>query len=129
MSIKYKIIIEPFAESYYLKKFKKKYKKSFEVSWRGFEFMLQKFDLMLEKSYTNKICDLNDIVIFKTGFTIKPNESVKTSGNRCIIAQDILNKEIRVLLVYHKNDMSKSCGETQWFKQVIKENYPEFKNL
>jgi hypothetical protein len=97
MSTKYKVIIERFAELHYLKKIKKKYKNSFDVPWQAFERMLSKFDLMLERSNTNKIVKVNEnIVICKTEFKILPKESTKSSGNRCIVAQDIAEQKIRI---------------------------------
>ena len=89
--------------------------------------MLSRFDLMLERSSTNKIVQINeDITIYKTEFKIMPNESSKSSGNRCIVAQDTEKQEIRILLIYHKSDV-KGNNETQWWKRIIKENYKEFK--
>lgn len=131
MSTKYIVTIESFAKKHYLKKIKKKYKKSFDKPWSAFEIMLQKFDLMLERKYANAISSIDntDIIICKTGFKIMPNESVKSSGNRCIVAQDLAKREVKVLLVYHKNDVPKSGGETEWFKQMIKNNYFEYKDL
>jgi len=125
---KYTIIIESFAKSHYLKKMRKKYKKSFDAPWKAFEFMLQKFDLMIERDSTSSVVyidDDNDIC--KTGFKIAKNESIKSSGNRCIIARNIVKKEIRVLLIYHKNNVQGS-NETQWWKKKIKDNYVEYKD-
>ncbi len=128
MSTKYKVIIERFAELHYLKKIKKKYKNSFDIPWQAFERMLSKFDLMLERSNTNKIVKVNEnIVICKTEFKISPKESTKSSGNRCIVAQDIAEQKIRILLVYHKEDVKKG-KETDWWKKMIRENYKEFKD-
>lgn len=123
---KYKIIIEPFAEKHFLKKIRKKYKKSFDIPWRAFELMLQKFDLMLQRSDTHQIATIEQgVTICKTGFKIMPRESVKSSGNRCIVVQDTIKMEIRIVLVYHKSDV-RGSKETQWWKQMIKENYPEY---
>ena len=127
MSIKYTVKIESFAEFHYLKKIQKKYKKSFPVPWSAFELMLQKFDLKLERDNTNLIVKINeDISICKTEFKIMPNESTKSSGNRCIVIQDIEKKKIKILLVYHKSDV-KDSSETRWWKQIIKDNYNEYK--
>ena len=127
MSIKYTVKIEPFAESHYLKKISKKYKKSFLVPWSAFELMLQKFDLMLMRDNTNSVVTVNDnVAICKTEFKIMPNESTKSSGNRCIVAQDTLKQEIKILLVYHKSNVQGS-NETRWWKQLVKDNYKEYK--
>lgn len=123
MSIKYKVTIEGFAESHYLKKIKKKYKKSFDAPWQAFLFMLSKFDLMLMRSSTNEIVKINEsISICKTEFKILPNESTKSSGNRCIVVQDVEKKEVRILLIYHKGDVQ-GGSETGWWKKMIKDNY------
>ncbi len=128
MSIKYKVTTEVFAEKYYLKKLRKKYKKIFAIPWLAFEIMLSKFDIILERENTNSIVQIDDsISICKTEFKIMPNESTKSSGNRCIV---VCNKErqlVRILLVYHKSDIM-GVNETVWWKKVVKENYGEFKN-
>lgn len=129
MSTKYIVIIEHFAKTHYFKKIKKKYKKAFHVPWKAFELMLKRFDLMRDRSETVKISDIdNEISIYKTGFKIMPNESVKSSGNRCIIARNMLKKEIRILLIYHKNDIQGS-NETQWWKDMIKNNYTKYNKI
>lgn len=128
MFTKYRVTIEGFAESHYLKKIKKKYKKSFDRPWQAFEFMLSKFDLMLQRSSTNKVAQVSESVsIYKTEFKILPGESTKSSGNRCIVAQDTENQEVRILLVYHKGDIQ-GRNETNWWKKIIKDNYKEFKD-
>jgi len=127
MSIKYIVKIEPFAKSHYLKKISKKYKKSFLIPWSAFELMLQKFDLMLKRDNTNFAVTVNDnVAICKTEFKIMPNESTRSSGNRCIVAQDIIKQEIKILLVYHKSNVQGS-HETRWWKQLVKGNYKKYK--
>ena len=129
MSIKYTVTIEKFAEKHYLKSFHKKYKKSFNIPWSAFLLMLQKFDLMLERDGNNKISNPSkEIVICKTEFKIAVNESAKSSGNRCVVAQDKEKKEIKILLVYCKNDIQES-NETVWWKKKIKENYFDYEKL
>ena len=127
MSTSYKVTIEAFAETHYLKKMKKKYKQSFEMPWKAFLFMLAKFELLLDKDNTNPICKAGEnIVICKTEFKVMPKESTKSSGNRCIVSQDKLKKEIRVLLIYHKSDI-RGANETSWWKRVVSGNYAEYK--
>ena len=126
---KYIVIIEPFAKSHYLKKISKKYKKSFDAPWRALEFMLQKFDKMLETSRAERITSTEqESIICKVEFKIASNESAKSSGNRCIVAQDLVKNEIRILLVYHKGDVQ-GPNETQWWKQMVKNNYVRYRDL
>ncbi len=97
------------------------------MSWKAFLFMLAKFELMLKKDNTNPICKAGDnIVICKTEFKVMPKESTKSSGNRCIVAQDKLKKEIRVLLIHYKGDVL-GTNETIWWKSVVKGNYVDYK--
>jgi hypothetical protein len=125
----YTVNITPFAESHYLKKISKKYKKSFNAPWKAVEFMLQRFDKMLESSKAEIITDATkEIIICKVEFKILPNESAKSSGNRCIVAQNIAKNEVVILLVYHKSNVQGS-NETQWWKQMIKNNYLEYKDI
>lgn len=128
MSIKYTVKIEAFAESHYLKKIQKRYKKSFLVPWSAFLLMLQRFDLMLQRDSTNPIVNIDEhTTICKTEFKIMPKESTKSSGNRCIVLQDREKQEIKILLVYHKGDV-KGANETNWWKKVIKDSYKEYKD-
>ncbi|MDO8572454.1 MAG: hypothetical protein Q7S11_01630 [bacterium] len=129
MSIKYLVTIEDFAEGHYLKNFRKKYNKSFDIPWKAFLLLLEKFDLLLKRSGTNAISDKDGkIVICKSEFKILPNESAKSSGNRCIIVQDKEKMEVRILLVYCKHDIQ-GGNETVWWSNIIKNNYLEYKNL
>lgn len=129
MFIKYSVSVEDFAEKYYLKKFRKKYNKSFDVPWNAFLLLLQKFDLLLKRDGTNAISDKSkNIVICKSEFKILPNESAKSSGNRCILAQNKEKMGIKILLVYCKDDIQGN-SETTWWKNIIKNNYPKYKNL
>ncbi len=125
----YTVNITPFAKSHYLKKISKKYKKSFDAPWKAFEFMVQRFDKMLESSRAEIITDATqETVICKVEFKIMPNESAKSSGNRCIVAQNITKNEVVILLVYHKSNVQGS-NETQWWKQMIRNNYIDYDDI
>lgn len=91
--------------------------------------MLQKPDLMLERRGVSAISDLSkEVVILKIEFKVAPNESAKSSGNRCIVAQDKIKGKITILLVYRKNNV-RGGGETVWWKNVVKENHPRYGEL
>ncbi len=130
MSTKYVVIIEPFADRHYIRTFAKKYKKAWDFTLSAIVRELQSFDVILKKSITEEITDKNaDIVICKTEFKISgTQESRHGSGNRCIVAKHKNTNKICVLLVYHKNDLG-GGNETANWKNVIKENYPEYKDL
>jgi len=56
-------------------------------------------------------------------------ESAKKSGNRVIIAWHEKDKFVYILLVYGKTDLSSNNKETDEWKRIIKNNYPQYKHL
>lgn len=130
MSTKYAVIIEGFAERHYIKTFAKKYKKAWSFTLEVLLEEFSKFDILFTKSIAEEITDKNaEVVICKTEFKISGmQESRHGSGNRCIVAKHKNTNKVCVLLVYHKNDLG-SGNETANWKNVIKENYPEYRNL
>ena len=129
MFIKYSVIVERFAERHFIKNFKKKYKKSWDITWQAINEELKRIDSLFETSIAEVITDTGDIKIAKIEFRVAgTKQSRKISGNRCIVA---IHKDINivyVLLVYHKNDLGDG-NETRKYKQIIKENYNQYKDL
>ncbi len=130
MFTNYEVIIESFADRHYIKSFAKKYKKAWNFTFSALTREFQSFDVILEKSIAKEITDKNDdIVICKIEFKISGiRESRHGSGNRCIVAKYKSLKQIRVLLVYHKNNIGNGNETANW-KNIIKKNYPEYKEL
>ena len=130
MSTNYAVTIEPFADRHYIRTFAKKYKKAWDFTLSALIREFQSFDVILEKTIAEEITDRNvDVVICKTEFKISgTQESRHGSGNRCIVAKHKNTNLICILLVYHKNDLG-GGNETANWKNVIKENYPEYRNL
>ena len=128
-STKYTVIVKPYAERHFIKIFRKKYKSVWEITWRAICEELQRFDSLLETSIAETITENGNIRIAKTEFRVaKTNKSRKSSGNRCIVAIHKDTSLISVLLVYHKNDLGNGNETAQW-KQIIKDNYPEYAGL
>ena len=130
MSINYEVSIEPFADRHYIRTFAKKYKRAWDFTLSALIREFQSFDVILEKTIAEEITDRNaDIVICKTEFKISgTQESRHGSGNRCIVAKHKDKNKICILLVYHKNDLG-GGNETANWKNVIKENYPEYSSM
>jgi hypothetical protein len=130
MYTNYTVTIEPFADRHYIKTFAKKYKRAWDFTLSALVREFQSFDVILEKTIAEEITDRSaDVIICKTEFKISgTQESRHGSGNRCIVARHKNTNKICVLLVYHKNDLGGS-NETAHWKNVIKENYPEYGNL
>ncbi|MDE2018939.1 MAG: hypothetical protein KGJ13_01180 [Patescibacteria group bacterium] len=129
MSIDYAVIIEKFAERHYIKRFQKKYKGAWDATVRALMQEFRVFDALFEKSIAETITDRGSAKVCKTEFKISgTQESRHGSGNRCIVAIEKETRVVRVLLVYHKNDLGGENETAQW-KQIIKENYPEYREL
>ncbi len=128
---KYEVVLTEYAEKHFLfKKYsKKKLKLIFEKPKKSLFLMLEKIDIALEKEYAENISDKNnDLVICKIEFKIYPKDSPKSSGNRCIVLQDKLNRKVIILFAYHKNDIG-SGKETIWWKEKVRENFLEYADI
>lgn len=107
MSTNYVVTIEPFANRHYIKTFAKKYKRAWDFTLSAIIREFQSFDFIIKKSIAEEITDKNaDIVICKTEFKISgTQESIHSSGNRCIVAKHKNTNNVCVLLVYHKDNL------------------------
>lgn len=129
MEPNFSVQIEKFAESHFIKSFKKKYKGNWDITLKSLVEMLERIHALLNTTKAEIISDQGDIKFVKVEFRVfGTNESAKTSGNRCIVAVNYEKFEVRVLLVYSKTDI---CGhnETAQWQQIIRDNYYEFKNM
>lgn len=129
MSINYCVSIEKYAERHFIKSFAKKYGKAWDITIEALKRELQSFEVLLLKTIAEIIVENEEFKISKVEFKVAgTNESRHSSGNRCIIAINNQNNSIKILLLYHKNDLGNGNETSKW-KQIIKENYPEYKNL
>jgi len=128
--IKYEVIFEPFSERHFIRTFAKKYKGAWDFTFSTITEEFEKIDALFLKSIAEYITDKDaDVVICKTEFKISgTRESRHGSGKRCIVAIHKDTVKVRVLLVYSKTDLGGSNETSEW-KKIIKNNYPEYKNL
>ena len=128
-STNYIVSFEPFTERHFIKSFAKKYKRAWDITVRSIQQEFEQIDLLFLKNTAETIIDTDDIKICKTEFKIAgTQESRHGSGNRCIVAIQKGANRVCVLLVYHKNDLG-SINETASWKNIVKENYPEYSSL
>mgnify|MGYP001583347470 CR=1 FL=1 len=126
---KYEVVFEPFTDRHFIKTFAKKYKGAWNNTWDSLMTEFTFFDSLFLKSGAQMIVDATEIKIYKTEFKISgSNNSRHGSGNRCIVAVHHDTCQVKVLLVYHKNDLP-GQNETAAWKQKIKDNYPAYMNL
>ncbi len=128
MSTKYGVVVEKFAERHFISGFKKKYKSAWDVTWKGIEEELRRIDALIGVgNMVEIIMDRGEIKICKTEFRVaSTQQSRHGSGNRCIIAVHQLDACVRVLLVYHKNDLRGGTHETAAWKNLVREHYAEY---
>lgn len=129
MSIEYVARIEPFAERHYVKSFAKKYKGAWEITLKGLLAEFKNFEVLILKSNATTIVHAETIRIFKVDFRVHgTKESRRSSGNRYIVALHTDTVDARILLVYCKTDV-RGSRETDWWKGLIRDNYPQYKRL
>ena len=125
----YSIEIRPFAERHFIDTFKKKYKSHWDVTLLAIIAELEHMDALLLTNRAETISTIGGVKLIKTKFkVVKSNESAKTSGNRCIVAWCPEKHSVSILLVYSKTDLY-GRNETEEWKNIIRENYPEYKEL
>ncbi len=128
-SINYEVIFEKFTERHFIKSFAKKYKGSWDITLQVIKKEFEQVDLLFLKNVSETIVEQKDIKICKTEFKIAgTNESRHGSGNRCIIAVNKKLNQVKVLLIYHKNDLG-GHNETAEWKGIVRENYEEWRGL
>src|SRR3989344_2024715 len=130
MSSSYAIIVEKFAERHYIAKFRKKHKNAWDVTWSAIAEQFKRIESLFGvNNIVEIITDAGDVKICKTEFRIAgPGKSRHASGNRCIIAVRKSTAVVHVLLVYCKGDIGGS-NETAGWKAIVKDNYPEYREL
>ena len=130
MSSNYTVIVEKYAERHFISRFKKKYKGAWDVTWKAICEELKRVDILIgATNIAETMADQDGIRICKTEFRVHgTEESRHASGNRCIVAVHKNTCVVNVLTVYHKNDLA-GHNETAEWKRMIKENYPEYKEL
>lgn len=118
----YAVEFSDFAERYFLRAFKKKYK---GVIWKVTETSIF-YDLTRIQNklqFTQQVDELRKVGekwYFKYDFAIaKSKKSPKASGNRCICLLDEEQRKITILAIYHKSDLPKNMSETAWVEKVI----------
>lgn len=125
----YAVNVGHFAERHFIKTFEKKYKSHWDATLTAIIAGLERIDMLLLTDRAETICDIEGIKIIKTKFKVAVSkESAKTSGNRCIVAWHQDKQFVTILLVYTKTDV-RGNRETDWWKAMIRDNYPEYKKL
>jgi hypothetical protein len=129
MSENYSVVISEFAERHYIKSFKKKYHTAWDITLKTIIFQFERIDLFSKRDVAEIIISKEPFKIIKSNFSVAgTGMSPKSSGNRCIVLADEQKRLAIILLVYAKTDISQHNETAKW-QGIIKENYPQYKNL
>lgn len=131
MSIKHTVIFDEYTQRHYIKKFVKRHsQKVWDVTEIAMRNICMKAETALQTDQLRIIHTHENISVCKYYFTVAgTNLSYKHSCCRCILTIDDITKKVVVLLVYHKKDLSGKGGETVQWERIIKENFPEYKEM
>ncbi len=121
----YNVEFDDFCERYYIKAFAKKYKSAWQKTRFDIEDVCKHIDAMLEYKRADLISISGKYKLVKLDFSVEGTKmSPKKSGNRCILLVDEDIRQVKILLVYSKNDIS-DPNETAKWKKVIKNHFDE----
>jgi hypothetical protein len=125
----YRVKFEPFTERHYVKKFRKNYKDKWLATERTIIAVCERIDNMLQYNRADLISTSGCHKLVKLDFSVEGTRiSPKTSGNRCILLVNEDTREVKILLVYSKNEISPPY-ETQKWMNIIKGEYGEIAKL
>lgn len=119
------------ADRHYIKNFKKKYKRQWNVTSDAIVALCARFDNLLETSTCDVIKSIDDQILVKLDFAVAgTKESPRSSGCRAILLVDQEAKTVEVLLVYHKSDVAHiNSQETLAWKALLSDLYPKYRKL
>ena len=126
----YRVHIWSYAERHFIKAFEKKYPRAWDITFDAICTQLSHIDSFLTTTKAERICSCPEKKKFllKCEFAVAgTRESPHASGNRYIVYLDEEKNECHILLLYAKDHYS--WQETNWWKQQIKENYPDMREL
>jgi hypothetical protein len=131
MSSKYTVTLDEYTERHFIKNFKKKYS---DRAWQFTETALKAVCVNFEETVQLDLCDtishLENLRLCKLDFAVAgTGKSPKSSANRCILVANVEKHTVHIVLIYHKSDIVKSGNETVAWKQIVKENFPEYRDL
>jgi len=128
--LKYKVFIREYANRHYIKTFEKKYGRYWDMALEAIVESLERVDTFLTTSKAEKILSYHEknAHILKCEFRLaNSSDSAHASGNRYIVYFNESLRECHVLLLYSKDHYEGQ--ETSWWKQQIKTNYPDMREI
>lgn len=124
--IDFNVSFSEYSKKHYQNKFKKKYTKGWEITEKAIIESLKRVYRLKDTDRLDCIKFCDSYGLFKFDFAVAGTQkSPKKSGNRIILFLDNDASEINILLIYHKDDLEKRRSETEAWKYLIKNNFPD----
>ncbi|MDO5343372.1 MAG: hypothetical protein Q4F02_00460 [Candidatus Saccharibacteria bacterium] len=120
-----------YARRHFLKGFQKKYRgKQWEVTEESIFQDLARISFAENTlQHTQQVDELwhaDGQWIFKYDFRVAQTKvAAKDAGNRCVVYYSAAKRQMKILLIYSKNDLPKNCGETQYIKSILESEFDE----
>jgi len=124
----YSVHIWTYTERHFIKAFEKKYPRAWDITFEAISTQLSRIDTFLTTTKAEVISSSTKGKLLKCEFAVAgTRESPHASGNRYIVYLEEQKRECHILLLYGKEHYT--WQETTWWKQQIKENYPDMREL
>ena len=125
----YRVIFEDYTKRHYIKDFEKDYKGAWLITKKALESQFRNIDMLIDSGKTeppiHRTVD-NSQWIVKHEFVIAGRkESRKDGGRRAIVYVHVIEKIVRVLLIYNKGHVDKKSSETAWWQRNIRTEYKD----
>jgi len=129
VQLNYNVVFEDYTNKHYVKTFAKKYKSAWDRTQKDIEAVCRHIDSMLAYKRADLIKECGQYKLVKLDFAVEGTRiSPKASGNRCILCIDETIRQVRILLVYSKNDVV-SNAETVWWKNKVFRQYKDIDEI
>jgi len=131
MSTRHDVDFDVYTERHYIKNFRKKYsERVWLLAENAIRFICSNVDELLKSSQCETIYQNDSLRLCKIQFAIPGTAtSPKASGNRGIIVINENGTSVKIVLLYHKSDVVKSGNETVAWKKIVRDNFPEYREL
>lgn len=131
MSGSYLVSYGECADRHYIKSFKKKYNHQWSITSDAVMALCERIDNVLGTASCDVIKDVDNRLLAKLDFAVAATKvSPKNSGCRAILAVNHEAKTVKILLVYHKDDINHiNNNETLAWKSLVSDLYPECRDL
>jgi len=124
-----------YAKNHYLKRFEKDYRgKQWDVTVESISQDLARIKTsasdLQRTQQADELWHKDSYWIIKYDFRVaQTRESIKSSGNRCIVFLDNAMNRIEILIIYGKGDLPKNTREQAFIEQTLTEEFRDHMSM